>query len=160
MLITNLASYTVSNILTSQLLQNLSSLNNNSKRAVFASRAAAQVQKLVAHADTSLGHPRFDLAEGVGFAREKLRQAVLEVEALHKLLYLEAEASGNQQWFAQYHEPSWTARTAHQPRPPPTSTTRPFTLAQPGVNSNSNRSWTSCRTRTWTATTSPSWNAT
>ena len=108
-LITNLSSYAVSNVLTGQLLQNLDSLSMNSKRAVYATRAAEQVQKLVAHADMSLGaKPKYDLAEGESFVREKLRQAAIEVETLHKALYLEAEASGNAAWFEQYHDPSWT----------------------------------------------------
>jgi len=60
-LATILASFAVSTVLLQTLLQNFTSLSLNSKRAVSASRAAAQVQRLAAHGDTSREYTRNNL---------------------------------------------------------------------------------------------------
>ena len=70
---TNVASFVVTQVLTTQLLTNLGSLRHNSQRAVLVQRTASVVQLLVAHGDASFGFPLYDLVEGYSWARERMR---------------------------------------------------------------------------------------
>ena len=109
-LATNVATYLVSNELTTKLLANLNSLAMTSSRANYAQRLIGRVQKFVAHADVSLGFPRYDLGDGEDAIREKIRSLMVNVETLHRQLYLEAEQSGIAEWYNEYHDPRWTVK--------------------------------------------------
>ena len=141
-LLTNIATYLVSSSLNAQLLANLQSLAKSSSRANYAQRLLAQVQKFVAHADRSLGFPRYDLGDGESMLREKMRSMTVILENLHKALYLEAETSGDA---ALFEKCEGSARVGAPPRPRPRPLTRslarPFTPQTPTQSGQSRTSW-------------------
>jgi hypothetical protein len=105
-LVTNIISFVVTQSLTGQLLLNLESMGYNSQRAVHAQLSADFVQRLTAFNDLSMGSPKYDLKEGVGYARENIRVSIATMESLHKSLYAEAQKNGGE-WLASYVEPRW-----------------------------------------------------